>query len=127
MHPTNTPPVLVTGATGRIGRLVVGRLLDAGVPVRALVRRPDAAVTLPTQAEVFTGDLTEPESLDPALTGAGAVFLVWTAPPDTAAAVVERLAARVRRVVFLSSRTGRRTPSSSSPTSWRICTRTSNG
>ncbi len=31
------------------------------------------------------------------------VFLVWTAPPQTAAAVVERLAAHVRRVVFLSS------------------------
>lgn len=55
------------------------------------------------KVEVFTGDLTVPESLDPALKGAGAVFLVWTAPPRTAAAVVERLAAHVRRVVFLSS------------------------
>ncbi|MFD8844675.1 SDR family oxidoreductase [Streptomyces pseudogriseolus] len=103
MHFTNTPAVLVTGATGRIGRLIVDRLLDAGLPVRALVRRPDAAATLPARAEVFTGDLTEPESLDPALTDAGAVFLVWTAPPDSAAAVVARLAARVRRVVLLSS------------------------
>ena len=30
------PPVLVTGATGRVGRAVVAQLLDAGVPVRAL-------------------------------------------------------------------------------------------
>ena len=37
------PPVLVTGATGRVGRAVVAQLLDAGVPVRALTRRPDAA------------------------------------------------------------------------------------
>ncbi|RDG35377.1 NAD-dependent epimerase/dehydratase family protein [Streptomyces corynorhini] len=95
--------MLVTGATGRVGRVVIGQLLDAGVPVRALTRRPDAAATLPAEAEVFTGDLTVPESLDPALNGAGAVFLVWTAPPLTAAAVVERLAAHVRRVVFLSS------------------------
>ncbi|MFJ3493642.1 NAD(P)H-binding protein [Streptomyces sp. NPDC086091] len=102
MHQIDTPPVLVTGATGRVGRLVVGLLLDAGVPVRALVRRPETA-TLPAQVEVFAGDLAAPESLDPALTGAGAVFLVWTAPPPTAAAVVERLAAHVRRVVFLSS------------------------
>jgi uncharacterized protein YbjT (DUF2867 family) len=53
--------------------------------------------------EFFTGDLTVPDSLNAALRGAGAVFLVWTAPPATAPAVIERLATRVRRVVFLSS------------------------
>ncbi|MFD5921124.1 SDR family oxidoreductase [Kitasatospora sp. NPDC058201] len=103
MSQTDTPPVLVTGATGRIGRVVIDQLLDAGVPVRALTRRPEAAATLPAKVEVFTGDLTVPETLDPALNGAGAVFLVWTAPPRTTEAVVERLAAHVRRVVFLSS------------------------
>ncbi len=103
MTQTDIPPVLVTGATGRIGRLVVGRLLDEGVPVRALTRRSEATAALPPEVEVFSGDLTVPESLDPALRGAGAVFLVWTAPPRTAAAVVERLAAHVRRVVLLSS------------------------
>ena len=103
MNQTDMPPVLVTGATGRIGRSVVDQLLDAGVPVRALTHRSEAAGTLPAKVEVFTGDLTVPESLDPALNGAGAVFLVWTAPSPTTAAVVERLAAHVRRVVFLSS------------------------
>src|SRR6476469_6095098 len=103
MNQPDIPPVLVTGATGRIGRIVIDQLLDAGVPVRALTHRSEAAATLPTQVEVFTGDLTVPESLDPALNGTGAAFLVWTAPPQTAAAVVERLAAHVRRVVFLSS------------------------
>ncbi|MFI5979127.1 SDR family oxidoreductase [Streptomyces sp. NPDC051452] len=86
-----------------MGRLVIDRLPDAGVPVRALTRRPEAAATLPAKVEVFAGDLTVPESLDPALTGTGAVFLVWTAPPRTAEAVVERLAAHVRRVALLSS------------------------
>ncbi|MFJ8477815.1 NAD(P)H-binding protein [Kitasatospora sp. NPDC094011] len=103
MNRPDLPPVLVTGATGRIGRLVIDRLLAEGVPVRALARRPEAAVTLPAGVETFIGDLTVPESLDPALNGAGAAFLVWTAPPQTAAAVVERLAAHVRRIVFLSS------------------------
>lgn len=98
-----TRTVLVTGATGRIGRGVVDRLLDAGVPVRALTRRPEAAATLPADVEVVTGDLTVPESLDPALRGAGAVFLVWTAPPATAPAAIERLATFTRRVVLLSS------------------------
>ncbi len=95
--------MLVTGATGRIGRVVVDLLLDAGVPVRALTRRSEAAATLPADVDVVTGDLTVPESLDAGLRGVGAVFLVWAAPPATAPAVVERLAAHTRRVVLLSS------------------------
>jgi uncharacterized protein YbjT (DUF2867 family) len=100
---TRVPPVLVTGATGRIGRIVIDLLVDAGVPVRALTHRSESAETLPANVEVVTGDLTEPESLDAGLRGAGAVFLVWTAPPTTAPAVIERLAASARRVVFLSA------------------------
>ncbi len=103
MTRTHVAPVLVTGATGRVGRIVVDLLLDAGVPVRALTHRSEAAATLPKNVDVVTGDLTAPESLDAALRGVGAVFLVWTAPPTTAPAVVERLATHARRVVFLSS------------------------
>jgi uncharacterized protein YbjT (DUF2867 family) len=92
----------VTGATGRIGRAVVAELLDTGLRVRALTRRPDAA-RLPAAVEVVSGDLAKPESLDPALQGVGAVFLLWTAPPATVPAVIELLASRTRRVVLLSS------------------------
>ena len=95
-------PVLVTGATGRVGRVVVAQLLGAGVPVRALTRRPDAA-GLPAAVEVVAGDLTVPESLDAGLQGVSMVFLLWTAPPTTVPAVVDRLASHARRVVFLSS------------------------
>jgi uncharacterized protein YbjT (DUF2867 family) len=95
-------PVLVTGATGRVGRAVVDQLLDAGVPVRALTRRP-AAAKLPTAVEVVAGDLTVPESLDASLQDVSAVFLVWTVPPASAPAVIERLATHVQRVVFLSA------------------------
>jgi uncharacterized protein YbjT (DUF2867 family) len=76
-------PVLVIGATGRIGRGVVAELLDAGVPVRALTRQP-ATAGLPAKVEVVAGDRTVPDSLDSVLQGVGAVFLLWTAPPDTA-------------------------------------------
>ncbi len=102
---TGTPaaPVLVTGATGRVGRVVVDLLIDAGVPVRALTHRSEAAAAMPANVEVVTGDLTVPESLDAGLRGVSAVFLVWTAPPATAPAVVERLTTHARRVVFLSS------------------------
>src|SRR6202042_3028799 len=81
---------------------VVDSLIAAGVPVRALTRRPEATA-LPANVEVVTGDLTVPESLDAALRDVDAVFLVWTVPLASAPAVVERLAARARRVVFLSS------------------------
>jgi uncharacterized protein YbjT (DUF2867 family) len=122
----HTMRVLVTGATGRVGRAVVGLLTAAGVPVRALTRRPEAA-ELPANVEIVTGDLTVPESLDAALRDVGAVFLVWTVPPASAPAVVERLAACARRVVFLSS--PHQTPhrSSSSRTRWRCCTPISSG
>jgi len=103
MTRTHVPPVLVTGGTDRVGSAVVDLLVDAGVPVRALTRRSQAAAMLPANVEVVTGDLTVPGSLEAALRGAGAVFLVWTAPPATAPAVVERLATYARRVVFLSS------------------------
>jgi uncharacterized protein YbjT (DUF2867 family) len=73
------------------------------VPVRALTHRSEAAATLPANVDIVRGDLTVPGSLDAGLRGVGAVFLVWTAPPATAPAVVERLATSVRRIVFLSS------------------------
>jgi len=100
---TSTGPVLVIGASGRVGRAVVDLLVDAGVPVRALTHRSEAAAALPAAVEAVPGDLAEPASLDAALRGAGAVFLVWTAPPATAPAVVDRLAAHTGRVVFLSA------------------------
>ncbi|WP_344654300.1 NAD(P)H-binding protein [Cryptosporangium japonicum] len=95
--------MLVTGATGRVGSLVVENLTRAGVPVRALTRRAEAVATFPPDVEVVTGDLTVPDSLETALRDVSTVFLVWTAPPDTVPAVVERLAAQAGRIVFLSS------------------------
>ena len=103
---TRPGAVLVTGATGRVGCLVVDELLRTGMPVRALTRRPERAA-LPAGAEVVVGDFTEPESLDTALRGVGAVFLVWTAPQSALSGVVARLAAHAsterRRIVLLSS------------------------
>lgn len=70
----NLPP-LVTGATGFIGARVAERLIEAGQRPRLLVR--DATRVRPTlqgQADIFIGDLSAPESLIPALTGAGDLF-----------------------------------------------------
>jgi dihydroflavonol-4-reductase len=66
-------PVLVTGATGFMGRVLVARLLEEGRAVRVLERRPsDAFGGLPV--ERVTGDLTQPETLLAACAGAEAVF-----------------------------------------------------
>jgi len=58
---------------------------------------------LPHGVEVIAGDLSVPESLDAALSDVGSVFLLWTASPASAPAVIERLASHASRVVFLSA------------------------
>src|SRR4029453_13772716 len=72
--------VLVTGATGNVGREVVSQLAATDTRVRAMTRNPSAA-GLPAGVEVMQGDLTHPETLDRCLREIDSVFLVWTAPP----------------------------------------------
>ncbi|MFE1251792.1 NAD(P)H-binding protein [Streptomyces sp. NPDC058735] len=93
--------VLVTGATGSVGRHVVEGLVAAGVPVRALTRAP-ATAGLPKAVEVFEGDLTRPETLRAALHGVDGLYLFPV--PETAREVVAAAKdAGVRRIVVLSS------------------------
>ncbi|MGD0296293.1 MAG: NAD(P)H-binding protein [Bryobacteraceae bacterium] len=94
--------ILITGATGTVGRLVVSQLPATGIQVRALVRNPDAA-RFPSEVEVVRGDLTLPESLDGCLDGMDTVFLVWVAPSAAIAPALERIAKHARRIVFLSA------------------------
>jgi uncharacterized protein YbjT (DUF2867 family) len=94
--------ILVTGATGTVGRAVVSQLLATDVRVRALTRNP-ASVNFPDAVDVRRGDLTVPETLDACLNGVDVVFLVWTAGPGAVAMAVDRIAKYARRIVFLSS------------------------
>ena len=59
--------VLVTGATGFIGKRLVEALLGAGLPVRCLARHPDARI--PAAAECVSGDLLDRSSLKDAFRG----------------------------------------------------------
>jgi uncharacterized protein YbjT (DUF2867 family) len=95
--------ILVTGATGNVGREVTAQLVSAGFPVRAFVR--DARTPrLPDGAEAAEGDLSAPETLERALTGIEAVFLIWPfLSSDGAPAVLARIAGAARRLVYLSS------------------------
>lgn len=93
--------ILVTGATGHVGRQVVAQLVAAGAPVRALTRNP-AAATFPAGVEVVRGDLLEPASLETALAGVDRMYLF--PEPRTATEVVGAAKrAGVRRIVTLSS------------------------
>ncbi|MCC3762032.1 NAD(P)H-binding protein [Glycomyces sp. TRM65418] len=73
-------PILVTGATGNVGRHLVGQLAAAGHRVRALTRDPDAAA-FPDGVEAVGGDLADPSSLKAAFDGATAVHLLSSHQP----------------------------------------------
>jgi uncharacterized protein YbjT (DUF2867 family) len=64
--------ILVTGATGFIGRRLVAALVAEGRKVRCLVRRPDAV--LPDAAEITVGDLLEPATLVDPIAGVDTAY-----------------------------------------------------
>ncbi|WP_373559111.1 NAD(P)H-binding protein [Streptomyces sp. SA15] len=74
--------ILVTGATGTIGSEVVRLLAARGEKVRALTRHPAKARIQPG-VEVVRGDYLDPGSLEAAMSGATAAFLVGVPGPDT--------------------------------------------
>jgi uncharacterized protein YbjT (DUF2867 family) len=92
--------ILVTGATGSVGRLLVDELVAAGAPVRALTNNPVRAA-LPAGVEVAEGYLGRPSTLPAALKGVNTVYLapLPAAVDDFVACALE---AGVRRVVVLS-------------------------
>jgi len=94
--------ILVTGATGNVGRQVVAQLAAAGCTVRAMSRSPQGA-GLPQGVEAVRGDLSAPEALEPCLRDVDAVFLVWQLPLAAAAAAVSRIASHAKSVVLLTS------------------------
>ena len=103
----NKPTILVTGATGNVGRPLIARLLADGARVRALTRDP-AAANLPPQVDVTGGDYTAPGVFASAVRGASAVFVnigaIRTGLGDLLAAARDE---GVSRIVLLSSTTVR--------------------
>ncbi|MER6597400.1 NmrA family NAD(P)-binding protein [Streptomyces parvus] len=98
--------ILVTGATGTVGRRVVEQLLERGEQVRALTRDPERA-EFPAGVEVVGGDLTDPASLAPALHGVTGLHLItfggeYFAPLETGDEILALAEeAGVRRVTVL--------------------------
>ncbi|MEU5876093.1 NAD(P)H-binding protein [Spirillospora sp. NPDC047279] len=93
--------ILVSGATGNVGRELVRRLAAAGRPVRALLRDPGRAAALPAGAEPVIGDLNDPASVAAALKGVTGVFLM-SGYADMPGLLAEMDRAGTGRVVLLS-------------------------
>ncbi|MFJ4879791.1 NAD(P)H-binding protein [Streptomyces sp. NPDC088745] len=98
--------LLVTGATGTVGREVLRRLpeLAPGLPVRVMAREPARVSGAPASAEIVRGDFTDARSLAGALRGVRRVLLL-SVPSAAGDAVFlrEAAAAGVRHVVKLSA------------------------
>ncbi|MET9804119.1 SDR family oxidoreductase [Streptomyces sp. NPDC006368] len=95
--------ILVTGVTGAVGR-EVARLLAAAGPVRALARRPERVPVTERAVDVVQGDYDDRDSLDRALRGVRAAFLVTNSPtePHDARFATAAREAGVRHLVKLS-------------------------
>jgi uncharacterized protein YbjT (DUF2867 family) len=77
--------ILVTGATGTVGSALVAALSAAGHPVRALVQAGEAVpADWADRVEVVVGDLGDRSSLDKAITGIDAIYLLVPADPQMA-------------------------------------------
>ncbi|MCF3100370.1 NAD(P)H-binding protein [Streptomyces roseoverticillatus] len=93
--------ILITGARGKVGQAVIGRLHSAGLAVRAASARP-AELTVPDGVEVAELALGRPEGLDAALRGVRQVFL-YPEPAGIQELIEAAEAAGVEHVVLLSS------------------------
>ncbi|GGV23876.1 NmrA family transcriptional regulator [Streptomyces longisporoflavus] len=97
--------IVVTGATGNVGRPLTQALAEAGEQVTAVSRR---AAAMPRGVRHMAADLAEPASLLPALDGAKALFVLLSGdlhgPEARPGDIIDLAAASgVRRVVLLSS------------------------
>ena len=96
--------ILVTGATGNVGRPLVGLLSDASIPFRAFVRDPERArVSLGPTVDLARGDLAEPATLEAALGGVERLFVLNGDPVLEEGAIDAAARAGVRRVVKQSA------------------------
>ncbi|QND46626.1 NmrA/HSCARG family protein (plasmid) [Rhizobium lusitanum] len=97
--------ILVTGATGNIGRQVVEHLNKRGADVRALARDPSKA-NFPDGVSVVQGDFLDVDSLRNAMSGVSTLFLLNAVVPDefTQALIALNVArsAGIERIVYLS-------------------------
>ena len=74
------PMLHVVAGLGPVGRSVIDELVGRGLPVRAIARH--AVAGLPREVEVVEADITDPDAVGRAMTGAAVVYHVASAPYD---------------------------------------------
>lgn len=99
--------ILVTGATGKLGRILTSTLTADGLAVRVLTRRPDAARDLfGDSVEIVEGDFAKPETLPAAVAGVSRALLLSPISEHMAAEQIALIdaakAAAVTRIVKIS-------------------------
>ena len=103
--------ILITGASGNVGKEVLKQTVAAGVKVRAAFQSANRAASAPSGVEIATVDYNQPETLRSALKGVDRVFLVG--PPAQNLVALERSAvdaikqAGAPHIVKLSAMGGR--------------------
>ena len=98
-------PILVTGASGVLGRALVSAFAGVGLPVRQAVRNPEKARPGVDSVRL---DYAEPATLGPALTGIGGLLLMAppldpNAPAELGPVVARAEEAGIRHIVFISA------------------------
>ncbi|WP_218643742.1 NAD(P)H-binding protein [Paenarthrobacter ureafaciens] len=103
--------IVITAATGRLGRLVVAELLNQGLPagnIAAAVRSPQTAASLAELGvEIRNADYTEPQTLGPAFAGADRLLLIPSAEygqrfPQMKNAIDAAVKANVSQIAYTS-------------------------
>lgn len=103
--------ILITGASGNVGREVVKQALAVGLKIRATFQSPGVAAKAPSGIEGVIMDYARPETIRPALHGVEKIFLVGPPVQDLPAFeanfVKEVRAAGRKHIVKLSALGGR--------------------
>lgn len=110
MTQSKSAKILITGATGNVGKELIKYLSSKGIPFRAMVRSIDQAKDFTTQnfpgIEFILGDFNNPKSLENALKGMEKAFLLTNsselAEQQQAAFVNAAMRAGIKHIVKLS-------------------------
>lgn len=109
--------ILITGASGNVGREVVKQALALGLTIRATFQSPDIAAQAPAGLEGVIMNYAKPETIRPALSGVEKIFLVGPPTRDLPALearfIKEVRASGRKHVIKLSALGGRESISSS--------------
>jgi uncharacterized protein YbjT (DUF2867 family) len=106
-----TVMILITGASGNVGREVLKQIVATGAKVRAAFQSVGKAAVAPSGVDIVTMDYNQPQTLQTALKGVDRVFLVGPPTPNLTAlerkAVDEIKQSGTRYIVKLSAMGGR--------------------